>query len=93
MKYKTFFLVSQVLSVRLKKQTSENAVDSTFNHDREIIYKKCSSSCKISFLLKEITDSIGHVQSFLSQHNTWREKLSQISVIMIRNIDIACCKG
>ena len=87
------FLVSQVLSVRLKNQTSENVVDSTFNHDREIICRKCSSCCKISFLVKGITDSIGHVQSFLSQHNTWRKKLSQISVIMIRNIDIACFKG
>ena len=30
MKQKTFFLVSQVLSFRRKKQTSKNVVDTTF---------------------------------------------------------------
>ena len=30
---KTFFLVSQVLSFRPKKQTSENVVDTTFNNE------------------------------------------------------------
>ena len=38
-KQKTFFLVSQVLSFRLKKQTCKNAADTTFNqksHEKKV---------------------------------------------------------
>ena len=49
MKWKTFFLVSQALSFRFKKQTSKNLADTTFkrNNDKiwmDIYYKSISSN-------------------------------------------------
>ena len=54
-KYKTFFLVSQVLYFRLKKQTSKNVADTTCNSNSSdqfklaedaILLKKWDSSSK-----------------------------------------------
>ena len=54
MKKKTFFLVSQVLSVRLKKQTSRNVTDTTFEifnvkklvKTKKVVYNFLASSRK-----------------------------------------------
>ena len=64
-KLKTFFLVSQVPSLRLTKQTSKNVADTTFNlinqqpdTDKTYSYAKVSYEAKYQFLITK-TESTG----------------------------------
>ena len=60
MKQKTFFLVSQVLSFRLKKQTNKNVADTIFKHWQYIyninikVTKEWMEMCQISHSCKTV---------------------------------------
>ena len=87
-KQKTFFLVWQVLSFRLKKQTSTNVADTTFNI--VLLHVSCDetdlhSISNIYSFIRICTDPY-HISYFISFHFSPFCRFARVSSLKVRNM-------